>query len=57
MRTPGVLTGRPVGEQPIHLDVLQLAFRVLVETTDPDEADALTVRGVLLACKVSGRNP
>ena len=41
------------------LDVLKLAFRVLVEAAHPDVADALTVQGVLLnpICQEEIYNP
>ena len=35
-------------KEPIDRDMLELAFRVLVEAAHPDVADALTVQGILL---------
>jgi hypothetical protein len=40
------LTGRFVDKQPIHQDLIELPFRVLVETADPDVTDAFTVHDV-----------
>jgi len=45
LRALSVLARCRVGEHASDLDVLQLAFRVLVEAADPDVADALTVQG------------
>ncbi len=45
LRTLGVLARRLISEQPVHRNLLELAFRVLVEAADADVADALTVRG------------
>ena len=50
-----IFARRLVGEHLVHLALFELAFRVLVEATDPHVADALTVQGYLLH-KVSGRN-
>ena len=47
-RTVRVLPGRRVGKEPIDRDLLELTFRVLVETAHPDIADAVTVHGVRL---------
>ena len=46
-------------KEPIDLDMLELAFRVLVEAAHPDVADALTVQGVLLnpICQEEIYNP
>jgi len=54
-----VLARSLVGKEPISLDMLELAFRVLVETAYPDVADALTVQGVLLnpICQEKIYNP
>ena len=42
---PGMLPTRSlVGKEPIDLDLLELALRVLVEAAHPDVADALTVQ-------------
>ena len=58
-RTLRVLTRSLVGKEPIDLDMLELAFRVLVEAAHPDVADALTVQGVLLnpICQEAIYNP
>ena len=58
-RTLRVLTRSLVGKEPIDLDMLELAFRVLVEAAHPDVADALTVQGVLLnpICQEEIYNP
>ena len=53
--TLGVLPGRLVGEQSIHRDLLELAFRVLVEAADPDVADTLTCKVPSLG-NMSGRS-
>ena len=50
-----VLPGRLVDELLVYLNVIELAFRVLVETAAPDIADALTVQDVLQEAKVSGK--
>ncbi len=42
----GVLAGCLVGEHPSHMSPLQLPVWVLVEASDADVADALTVQGV-----------
>ena len=42
-RTLPVLTGSLVAKEPINRDMLELAFRVLVEAAHPDLADAVTV--------------
>jgi len=55
LRPMGVLPGRLVNEMPVHLDVIELAFRVLVKTADPDIANTLTVQDVLQEAKVSGK--
>ena len=49
-----VLTRSLVGKEPIDLDMLKLAFRVLVEAAHPDIADALTVHPV---CQEELYNP
>ena len=58
-RTLRVLTRSLVGKEPIDLDLLELAFRVLVEAAHPDVADELTVQGVLLypICQEEIYNP
>ena len=58
-RTLRVLTRSLVGKVPIDRDLLELAFRVLVEAAHPDVADALTVQGVLLnpVCQEELFNP
>ena len=53
-RTLRVLTRSLVGKEPIDLDMLDLAFRVLVEAAHPDIADALTVHPV---CQEELDNP
>lgn len=40
----GVLAGGLVGEHLAYLGLFQLAFRVLVEATDPDVTDALSLQ-------------
>jgi len=41
--TPGVLAGGLVGKHPAHLGTFELAIRVLIEGTDADVADTLSV--------------
>ncbi len=55
LRPMGVLPGRLVNDMPVHLDVIELAFRVLLKTADPDIANTLTVQDVLEEAKVSGK--
>ena len=54
-----VLPGHRVGKEPIDLDLLELAVRVLVEAAHPDIADAVTVYGWLLplVCQDELYNP
>ena len=58
-RTLPVLARSFVGKEPIDRDMLELAFRVLVEAAHPDVADAVTLQGVLLnpICQEELYNP
>ena len=42
-----VFAGCLVGEQPLHLDMLKLSFRVLIKAADADVADTLTFQAAL----------
>ena len=46
LRPLGVFAGCHVDELFVHLDLIELAFRVLLKIADPDIANALTVQDV-----------
>jgi hypothetical protein len=50
-----ILARRFVGEHPIDFNVLKLAFWILVEATDANISNTLTVQGLLLTVKCQNR--
>jgi hypothetical protein len=48
LRALRIFARRLVGEYLVHLDLLKLAIRVLIEAADPHVPDALTFQGCLL---------
>ena len=47
VRALRVFAGCPVREQPLHLDMLKLPFRVLIKAADADVTDTLSFQAIL----------